>query len=109
MFIISSALINDYLNLRVGIDSTSINGKNIWFVGFDYTIEEGLNNLISHLEKSGYILIDKPEVLDYCDCMGNLNKTTIVYMLLYQALPKLEYLAWRHKQRVGKNKKAVKV
>lgn len=66
-------------------------GRDFWYVGTENTVEQGVNSLLAFLRNKGYVLIGEPEVIDYL-AYG----TEIIYRILYQALPKLEYLEYMY-------------
>jgi len=62
-------------------------GRSIWYVGTQLTVDEGIVNLFAHLDEHGHILVDKPQIVDYF-----YHGRSILYVIFYKSLTKLEYL-----------------
>jgi len=73
---------------------------NIWYIGIENAIDEGINDLLTNLKKHGHIIIGEPELADYI-YVG--LKNGIIYVILYKSLPKLEYLEYKLKEKEDKN------
>jgi hypothetical protein len=71
----------------------------IWYIGTENSIIKGLDLLFANLNKHGHILIGEPIIFDYADFLCNKYGESPVYMVLYESLPKLEYLEYMY----GKN------
>jgi hypothetical protein len=69
----------------------------VYYVGSRNTIDEGIRNFYEHLDHRGHILIEEPEIIDY------LEYDTIIYIIIYKSLGKLEYLEYLWEKSVDKN------
>jgi len=78
-------------------------GRDFWYVGVDNSVDQGIKNLLGFLRHRGDVLIGELEIFD-----GFLYGREVFYTILYQALPKLEYLEYMH-NKVVKNKPSVKI
>ncbi len=63
----------------------------IWHIGTENTMEEGIDLLSKNLIRNGYILTREPEIFDYL-CRDGSDE--LDYVIVYYALPKLEYLEY---------------
>jgi len=86
-------LIEDFAN-RAPYD-TLPKDYNIWYVGIENTIEEGLDRLLTNLNRKGHIIIGELEIVDYS---WIILKNEIIYVILYRSLPKLEYLEYKSEE-----------
>ncbi len=64
------------------------NVYDVWYIGMDNSIETGLKNLYSHLNRQGEVLLEITDLFDYM-YFGQIS-----YFFVYRALPKLEYLEY---------------
>ena len=69
----------------------------VYYIGIVNSIDEGIANFYAHLSNRGEILIEDPEIIDYPEY------ESIIYFIIYKALPKLEYLEYKWKEQVDKN------
>jgi hypothetical protein len=70
----------------------------IYNVGTLISIDDGLSRFNDYLRTVGLILIGGLEVVDFLYGDGG-----ILYVVVYTALPKLEYLEYMYKRSVDKN------
>jgi len=71
---------------------------NIWHIGFENTIEKGIKYLLQHLDKKGHIIVGDPELISQVWCTDVDNIPEIDYIILFQSLPKLEYLEYKYQE-----------
>jgi hypothetical protein len=73
-------------------------GQAIWYIGSENSIRKGLALLFASLNKHGHILIREPVIFDYL-----YYGKELIYVVLYESLPKLEYLEYKSKEQEDKN------
>lgn len=93
-------LVEDFASL-VPYDQLPVD-YNIWYIGVVNSIDKGINDFLTNLNKHGHILIDEPELISYT--YAGL-KNEIIWIILYKSLPKLEYLEYMYDKKVSKRRR----
>ena len=70
----------------------------IYYIGSENTVDEGIRRFFKNMDDHGHILIEEPEMIDFID------HDTVIQIIIYKSLPKLEYLEYMYEKRVDKNK-----
>lgn len=97
---LENSVIEDFASLVLCNDHLPTD-YNVWYVGTENSMADGIDDLLDNLIKRGHILIDKLEIVDYI--WDVYPKNEIAYVILYKSLSTLEYLEYMSKKLEEKN------
>lgn len=75
---------------------------NVWYVGFANSIDEAIDLFLINLNKNGHVIVGEPEIVDY---VYESNRNELIYIILYNSLPKLAYLEYMYEKQVDNGSK----